>query len=90
MSRSMTKWRLLGPSIQLMFDPPSGARAVIRDTCGDHQGYLWRRGVQISLERDQRSFSRSPLDAPAGLHGRGRSPRRPSAPIPRIGVGYVG
>ncbi len=35
MSRSMTKWRLLGPSIQLMFDPPSGARAVIRDTCGD-------------------------------------------------------
>jgi hypothetical protein len=31
----MTKWRLLGPSTQLMFDPPSGARAVIRDTCGD-------------------------------------------------------
>ena len=35
MSRSMTKWRLLGPSTQLMFDPPSGARAVIRDTCAD-------------------------------------------------------
>jgi hypothetical protein len=35
MSRSVTKWRLLGPSTQLMFDPPSGARAVIRDTCGD-------------------------------------------------------
>jgi hypothetical protein len=35
MSRNVTKWRLLGPSTQLMFDPPSGARAVIRDTCGD-------------------------------------------------------
>lgn len=35
MSRNVTKWRLLGPSTQLMFDAPSGARAVIRDTCGD-------------------------------------------------------
>ena len=35
LNASMTKWRLLGPSTQLMFDPPSGARAVIRDTCGD-------------------------------------------------------
>src|SRR5438034_9283380 len=35
MSRNVTKWRLLGSSTQLMFDPPSGARAVIRDTGGD-------------------------------------------------------
>src|SRR5207253_10596026 len=31
----MSKWRLLGPSTQLMFHPASGARAVIRDTCGN-------------------------------------------------------
>jgi hypothetical protein len=35
MHRSMKKWRLLGPSAQLMFDHASGARAIIRDTCAD-------------------------------------------------------
>jgi hypothetical protein len=33
--RTMSKWRLLGPSTQLMFHPASGARGVIRDTCAD-------------------------------------------------------
>ena len=35
MHRSMTKWRLLSPSAQLIVDPASGARAIIRDTCAD-------------------------------------------------------
>jgi hypothetical protein len=35
MYRSMTKWRLLSPSTQLITHPASGARAVIRDTCAD-------------------------------------------------------
>ena len=35
MHRSMTKWRLLSPSAQLIVDPASGARGIIRDTCAD-------------------------------------------------------
>ena len=35
MPRRMKKWRLIGPSTQLIFHPASGARAVIRDTCAD-------------------------------------------------------
>jgi hypothetical protein len=31
----MKKWRLIGPSTQLIVEPASGARAVIRDTCAD-------------------------------------------------------
>jgi hypothetical protein len=31
----MTKWRVLGPSAQLLIEPASGARAIIRDTCAD-------------------------------------------------------
>src|SRR6266851_5609627 len=33
MSRSMKKWRPISPSTQLIVEPASGARAVIRDTC---------------------------------------------------------
>src|SRR5213595_2906672 len=35
MPRRMTKWRVLSPSAQLIVDGPSGARAIIRDTCAD-------------------------------------------------------
>jgi len=35
MPRRMKKWRLIGPSTQLIFHPASGARDVIRDTCAD-------------------------------------------------------
>jgi len=35
MSRNVTKWRLIGPSTQLIVESVSGARAVIRDTCAD-------------------------------------------------------
>jgi hypothetical protein len=35
MPRRMTKWRVLGPSAQLLIEPASGARAIIRDTCAD-------------------------------------------------------
>ena len=31
----MKKWRLISPSTQLIVEPASGARAVIRDTCAD-------------------------------------------------------
>ena len=31
----MTKWRLLSPSTQLIIEPASGARGIIRDTCAD-------------------------------------------------------
>jgi hypothetical protein len=31
----MTKWRVLSPSAQLLIEPVSGARAIIRDTCAD-------------------------------------------------------
>jgi len=31
----MKKWRLINPSTQLIVEPASGARAVIRDTCAD-------------------------------------------------------
>jgi hypothetical protein len=31
----MTKWRVLSPSDQLLIEPVSGARAIIRDTCVD-------------------------------------------------------
>jgi len=31
----MTKWRVLGPSAQLLIEPASGARAIIRDTCAN-------------------------------------------------------
>src|ERR1700730_7844179 len=35
MPRRMTKWRVLSPSAQLLIEPASGARAIIRDTCAD-------------------------------------------------------
>ena len=35
MHRSMMKWRPLSSSAQLIFDPASGARAIVRDTRGD-------------------------------------------------------
>jgi hypothetical protein len=35
MGPCMTKWRLLSPSTQLMVDPTSGARGIIRDTYAD-------------------------------------------------------
>ena len=35
MGPCMMKWRLLSPSTQLMVDPASGARGIIRDTCAD-------------------------------------------------------
>jgi hypothetical protein len=35
MPRRMTKWRVLSPSAQLIIEPASGARAIIRDTCAD-------------------------------------------------------
>ncbi len=31
----MEKWRVLSPSAQLIVDPASGARGIIRDTCAD-------------------------------------------------------
>jgi hypothetical protein len=31
----MTKWRALSSSAQLIFDPASGARAIVRDTRAD-------------------------------------------------------
>ena len=31
----MTKWRILSPSAQLIVDPASGARGIIRDTHAD-------------------------------------------------------
>jgi hypothetical protein len=31
----MTKWRVLSPNAQLIIEPASGARAIIRDTCAD-------------------------------------------------------
>jgi hypothetical protein len=35
MPQRMTKWRVLSPSAQLIIEPASGARAIIRDTCAD-------------------------------------------------------
>ena len=35
MPRRMTNWRVLSPSAQLLIEPVSGARAIIRDTCAD-------------------------------------------------------
>ncbi len=35
LNASMTKWRPLSSSTQLIIHPASGARAVIRDTCAD-------------------------------------------------------
>jgi hypothetical protein len=35
MPRRMTKWRVLSPSAQLLIEPVSGARAIIRDTSAD-------------------------------------------------------
>jgi hypothetical protein len=31
----MTKWRVLSPCVQVMVDPASGARGIIRGTCAD-------------------------------------------------------
>jgi hypothetical protein len=31
----MTRWRTLSPSARVLIDPVSGARGIIRDTCGD-------------------------------------------------------
>jgi hypothetical protein len=31
----MTKWRVLGPSAQVIVDPASGARGIVRDTRAD-------------------------------------------------------
>src|SRR5271165_4632641 len=35
MHRCITKWRALSPSAELIVDPASGARGIIRDTCAD-------------------------------------------------------
>ncbi len=35
MPRRMIKWRVLSPSAQLLIEPASGARAIIRDTCAN-------------------------------------------------------
>jgi hypothetical protein len=35
MHTRMTKWCLLSPSAQLMVDPTSGARGIIREACAD-------------------------------------------------------
>ena len=35
MPRRMTNWRVLSPSAQLLIEPVSGARAIIRDTSAD-------------------------------------------------------
>jgi hypothetical protein len=35
MPRRNTKWRVLSPSAQLIVDPASGVRGIIRDTCAD-------------------------------------------------------
>ena len=31
----MTKWHILSPSAQMIIEPASGARGIIRDTCAD-------------------------------------------------------
>src|SRR5947209_17533457 len=49
MHRSMKKWRVLSPSAQLIVDPASGARAIIRDTCADG-GYRFHWSVIPSEE----------------------------------------
>jgi hypothetical protein len=45
----MKKWRVLSPSAQLIVDPASGARAIIRDTCADG-GYRFHWSVIPSEE----------------------------------------
>ena len=35
MPRRLTNWRILSPSAQLIVDPASGARGIIRDTSAD-------------------------------------------------------
>jgi hypothetical protein len=35
MLRCITKWRVLTPSAQVIVDPASGARGIIRDTCAE-------------------------------------------------------
>ena len=35
MPRRMKKWRVLSPSAQLIVDPTSGARGIVRDTCAE-------------------------------------------------------
>src|SRR5439155_6752097 len=77
----MKKWRLISPSTQLIVEPASGARAVIRDTSADG-AYRFHWSVIPSEESLPMQ-----LGAPADLHGRDRSPRRRCVPMPRIGVG---
>ena len=57
---SMTKWRALSSSAQLIFDPASGARAIVRDTCGDG-AYRFHWSVT-----PRKSLSRSPRGAQGG------------------------
>jgi len=45
----MKKWRILNPSVQLIIEPASGARAIIRDTCADG-AYRFHRSVIPSEE----------------------------------------
>jgi hypothetical protein len=53
----MMKWRLLSPSAQLMVDPASGARGIIRDTCADgayrfHWSVIpWEEALPIAAGR---------------------------------------
>jgi len=35
MPRGVTNWRVLSPSAQLIVDPVSGARGIVRDTCAE-------------------------------------------------------
>ena len=56
----MTKWRALGPSAQLIVDPASGARGIIRDTRAEG-AYRFHWSVIPSKE---------PLSIAAGRTGR--------------------
>ena len=77
MGPCMMKWCLLSPRAHVMVDPVSGARGIIRDTCADGDTDF------IGASSPRRSLFQSPRDAPEGLHGRGRSPKKRSVPMPR-------
>ena len=73
----MTKWRALGPSAQLIVDPASGTRGIIRDTRAEG-AYRFHWSVIPSEEPLP-----SPPGALEGSHGRGRSPSKRFAPMPQ-------
>jgi hypothetical protein len=77
----MMKWRLLSPSAQLMVDPASGARGIIRDTCADG-AYRFHWSVIPSEESLPIAAGRT-----GGLAQRDRSPKKLFARMPRIGSG---